>query len=321
MDLMPQGLRLPDAELAAWVAEAVGRDPASVTILSRGENPYTSTWPTETVRCRIGGEREMRLMVKNGPCGVRNAHGHLVGPAYESVVYQTVLPEIHVSHPFVAFRRDPGTQWGRLLLEHLEEGWWRVNRFPDPHAIVRVAAWLGGFHAKGAARVHDFAGVLPVYDAEYYAGWARRSARYVAHLGDDVGWLTDVCREFVDVGARLAAGPSTVVHGELYPQNVLVTGTLIRPVDWEWTGVGAGEVDLAALTEGWSAELTEASERMYADVRWLGVPPRDHAWRLDAARIYMHLRWLGDRTDRLGARELPERLEDLQRIARRIGML
>jgi thiamine kinase-like enzyme len=92
-------------------------------------------------------------------------------------------------------------------------------------------------------------------------------------------------------------------------------------VDWEWTGVGAGEVDLAALTEGWSAELTEASERMYADVRWLGVPPRDHAWRLDAARIYMHLRWLGDRTDRLGARELPERLEDLQRIARRIGML
>jgi hypothetical protein len=313
--------RLPvDAQLAASVAYALHREPASITIVSRHKNVHTSTWPSEIVDCRIGCDGEMRLLVKHGRSGVRNAHGHAVGPAYEAAVYETVLGGVGLAHPYLGCRHDPRSQSSCIVLDYLDDGWWRLHR-TDPPAIVRVAAWLGGFHASVAARVHTFRQTLNVYDAEYYKGWARRSLRYLDHLGDEYRWLGDVCRGFGAIAARLADGPVTVVHGEFYPENVLVHDERIRPVDWEWAGIAAGEVDLAALTDGWSAELTEASERAYAAARWPGGAPPDFGWRLDAARVYMHLRWLGDRTDRIRAPELRTRLEDLKATAQRLGIV
>jgi hypothetical protein len=315
-------LRLPgETELAAVLAQVLRCDPALVTITSRNENVHTSTWPSEIVDCRIGRDREMRLLVKHGPSGVRNAHGHPVGPEYEAAVYETVLGPAGLSHPFLGARHEPGSQSSCIVLECLDDGWWRLNRVEDPRAIVRVAAWAGAFHAGAATRARGLAGVLNVYDTEYYAGWARRSLRYPPQLASEFGWLGDVCLAFAQIGARLAAGPLTVVHGEFYPENLLVHDEAIRPVDWEWAGVAAGEVDVAALTEGWTADLTKASERAYAEARWPGGAPADYAWRLDAARVYLHLRWLGDRTDRLQAPELTARLEDLETVARRLGML
>jgi hypothetical protein len=35
----------------------------------------------------------------------------------------------------------------------------------------------------------------------------------------------------------------------------------------------------------------------------------------------MHLRWLGDRTDRIDAPELTARLKDLEAVAQRLGMV
>jgi hypothetical protein len=310
-----------ELELATAVARVLHRDPLSVDILRRRENVHTSTWPSEIVDCRIGRDRVIRLLIKHGPRGVRNAHGNPVGPEYEGAIYETVLRGAGLSHPFLGSRYDSGSQSSCIVLEYLGEGWWRLNRVEDPRAIVRVAAWLGAFHADAATRVPALAGALNVYDAEYYAGWAQRSLRYLPHLADDFAWLGDVCQAFGRIGDRLAAEPLTVVHGEFYPENVLLRDEAIRPVDWEWAGVAAGEVDLAALTEGWSAELTEASERAYAEARWPGSAPADYAWRLDAARVYMHLRWLGDRTDRMQAPELTARLEDLETVARRLGIV
>jgi hypothetical protein len=309
--------RLPgELELVRSVAHVLRCDRASLTILSRHENVHTSSWPSEIVECRIGRGRAMRLLVKHGPYCARNAHGHPVGPAYEAVVYESVLREAGLSHPYLGSRHDPGSHSSCIVLEYLDDGWWRLNRVEDPCAIVRVAAWVGAFHAGAAGRA---CGPLNVYDAAYYAGWARRSLRYLPDLGDDFQWLRNVCSVFLEMGPRLAAGPPTVIHGELYPENVMVHDEAIRPVDWEWAGVAAGELDVAALTEGWSAELTEASQRAYAEARWPGGAPTGYAWRLDAARVYMHLRWLGDRTDRLGAPELTARLKDLHVVARRLG--
>jgi Phosphotransferase enzyme family len=313
--------RPPEPQLATSVAMALGCDPAAVTIVRRYINVHTSTWPSEIVDCRLAGGRALRLLVKHGPCGVRNAHGHPVGPEYEAAVYESVLRGLGLAHPFRGARRDPGSQSVTIVLDYLEDGWWRLNRVADPRTIVEVAAWIGAFHRDTGARAGAQAGLLNVYDSPYYAGWARRSLRYLAHIPADFGWLRDVCGSFEHLGRGLAAGPLTVVHGELYPQNVLVRGDAIRPLDWEWAGIAAGEVDLAALTEGWSAELTEASERAYADARWPGGGgPRDFARRLDVARVYMHLRWLADRTDRVEAPELRARLEDLRLVAQRLGI-
>jgi hypothetical protein len=314
-------LPLPgDAELAGWVAGVLGHDPGAVAVLAREENVYTSTWPSEIVDCRAGSEGRLRLLLKYGPRDVRNAHGNPVGPAYEARVYETVLAPAGLAHPFRGSVRPRGSRSLCLVLEYLDSGWWRLNRVEDPRAIVRVAARLGAFHAVAAARAGALAGALNAYDAEYYEGWAGRSLRYVPGLADRFGWLEHVCRRFGGLGARLAAAPPTVVHGEFYPQNVLVHDDAIRPVDWEWAGLAAGEVDLAALTEGWSPELTSASERAYARARWPDGAPDEFAWRLDVARVYMHLRWLGDRTDRAAAPELAVRLADLEVVAARLGI-
>ncbi len=145
--------RLPDEpELATAVARALNRDRGSVSILRRRENVHTSTWPSEIVDCRVGCDREMRLLVKHGPRGIRNAHGHPVGPEYEAAVYETVLREVDRAHPFLGSPHDPGSESSCIVLEHLGEGWWRLNRDEDPRAIVRVATWLGAFHADAAAR-------------------------------------------------------------------------------------------------------------------------------------------------------------------------
>jgi thiamine kinase-like enzyme len=106
---------------------------------------------------------------------------------------------------------------------------------------------------------------------------------------------------------RAVALPRMVIHGELYPSNVLVAGERICPVDWEMAGSGPGIVDLAALASGFRSEETEAilaacgdADRVAFDcarlplaVRWPGwsrawSPPlqHEHDWRaevLDAA--------------------------------------
>jgi len=313
-------MALTARELAHCVAEALGRDPSAVTILAREENVHTSTWPSEIVDCEVEGAGELRLLLKHGPREARNAHGRAVGPAYEATVYETLLAPAGLAHPFVGAARPAGSNTTCLVLQYLDSGWWRLNRVEDPRAILRVAAWVGAFHAGAAARVGELAGALNLYDAEFYEGWARRACRYLPDLANRYQWLEPVCRRFTRLGAQLASGPLTIVHGEFYPENVLVHDDAIRPLDWEWAGLGAGEIDLASLTEGWSPELTAASVRVYAYARWPGGAPDDFAWRLDVARIYLHLRWLGDRTDRTAAPELAGRLADLEVVASRLGI-
>jgi len=313
-------MELIGGELEAGLAGLLGRGESAVSIVARRRNADASTWPSEIVDCRIGRAGRLRLLLKHGPREVRNAHGHLVGPAYEAGVYETVLAPAGLAHPFLGTIRPEDSSTLCLVLEYLGSGWSRLNRVEDPRAIVRAASWLGAFHARTAAQAGALAGELNRYDAEFYEGWARRSLRYLPDLDERFGWLGHVCRRFGRLGAQLAAGPLVIVHGELYPQNVLVGRDAIRPIDWEWAGLAAGEVDLAALTEGWSAEVTGASVRAYAHARWRGGAPDDLAWRLDAARVYLHLRWLGDRTDRAAAPELSARLADLEVVASRLGI-
>jgi Phosphotransferase enzyme family len=313
-------MELTADELAASVAAVLGRDPSALAILARQRNVQTSTWPSEIVECRVGCDGGLRLLLKHGPRDAHNAHGHPVGPAYEAIVYETVLAPAGLSHPFLGSVCPPGSRSMCLVLEYLDQGWWRMNLAEDVRTIVRVAAWLGAFHRAATERTDALASALNVYDTEYYKGWARRSLRYVPELPDAFRWLGQVCRGFGRLGAHLASGPLTVVHGEFYPHNVLVHGDAVRPVDWEWAAVAAGEVDLAALTEGWGPVLAAASERAYAHARWPDGAPDDFLWRLDVARVYMHLRWLGDRKDRAASPHLAARLADLEVVASRVGI-
>ena len=102
-----------------------------------------------------------------------------------------------------------------------------------------------------------------------------------------------------------------VIHGELYPSNVLVGEHAVWVVDWETAAAGPAVVDVAALLSGWpaasAAKLLETygavdplaldCARLHLAVRWLGwsagwSPPPEHArdWRLEAELAASRLR-------------------------------
>ena len=112
--------------------------------------------------------------------------------------------------------------------------------------------------------------------------------------------------------------PPTVVHGEFYPENILVREGAIYPIDWESTALAAGEIDLASLTEGWSEDVARDCEEQYRQVRWPGGPPDGFYRRLWTARLYLQFRWLGDHPET----DVSEwRLEALLVAGQRLGLL
>ncbi len=157
------------------------------------------------------------------------------------------------------------------------------------------------------ARLHDHFVELPPtdflvrYDRSYFELWPARAG--VSLSGYEA------------VVERLAALPTTLVHGELYASNVLVAESRVCVVDWELAGVGPGVLDVAALTTGWPdperSTLAEAyrsalarppdADRFAADlscaslhlaVQWLGwssewTPPPEHArdWRAELPKL------------------------------------
>lgn len=80
--------------------------------------------------------------------------------------------------------------------------------------------------------------------------------------------------------------PQTVIHGELYPQNVILTETGPVVLDWESAGWGPGVLDLAVLTQGsWDRDLVADCEDAYRGNAGL---PNGGTFRqgLAAARVF-----------------------------------
>ena len=110
---------------------------------------------------------------------------------------------------------------------------------------------------------------------------------------------------------------ATPVHGEYYPQNVLVQGDTVRPIDWETAAVGAGEIDIAALTERWPTDTALLCRRAYAQARWPGGESADWRRRLGLAGLYLHFRWIAS----AAWRDKPElwRLREVRSLSAELG--
>lgn len=94
------------------------------------------------------------------------------------------------------------------------------------------------------------------------------------------------------ISALLATAP-TLIPGDLSPANTPIHGRKSIPIDWEWAGIGAGEVDPTAMVDGWPME-TEACLARYQESMWpLGEPALVER-RLAAARVFLAARGLGD---------------------------
>jgi thiamine kinase-like enzyme len=190
--------------------------------------------------------------------------------------------------------------------------------------MAQTACWLARFHSAQQSRVRDSAlSFLKRYDAEYYRGWAQRTFEYTRSFQTRFPWLAELNQCEDAWFAPLLAAAQTIIHGESYAKNVLVRGNSSFIVDWESAAVAAGEVDLAALTdgEGWTATVVRRCEEGYRSARWPeGVPAR-HEHTLAAARIYLQFRWLGERPDWTVREKTLWRFDHLHAAAEQAGLI
>ncbi len=322
--MRPPELPQLKAGLTRVLSKSVGR-PVEVEIGGRRPNPYQSTSASEIVDCRLGDAPPLVLLCKYGGdtptlTGAVEYYGDI---AYEGDVYQNVLARTDCSVPrfYGSFHEpDSGRRW--LVLEYLGGGQ-SVSKMVYQYPLSLAAAWIGRFHMLHEDTVcSPRFSFLTRYDQWYYHRWVQRVLRLSGSLGEKAPWMAELCTAFLGPVADRLLSHTTVIHGEYYPKNVLIRDGTVYPIDWECAAVAAGEIDLAALTEGWPEEESRACQRAYVEARWQGRGPSGFEQRLDAARIYFQLRWLGGRYSNSTSDSYPQwRLELMYQCGRRLGIL
>ena len=208
-------------------------------------------------------------------------------PRREPAVYRRLLGPAGIGPRCLA----SGDDW--VLLERVDAAvLWQVGEISTWKA---VAAFVATMHRRLAGL--PVAGVpLVRYDGALAAIWRERAAA--------AGVPATVLAAHERAADRLDGLPVALIHGELYPSNVLVRragaddtadGVRVWPIDWEVAGRGPAVLDVAALSAGWpDGPHRAAIERAYLTAS--GRSAADAvAWRADlrAARLLICVQWLG----------------------------
>lgn len=283
-----------DRALIAGLASVLGVLPSTIILLDRRPHEYTSTFPMELVSCEAGGGVQHHLFIKYSADTAHPAFGHRGGVPYEASVYQRVLEPLAMGTPKChGVYEDPQTGWTWLVLQYIDHA---MRCFDEPESIVDAAAWIGRFHAAcESVAVQRAQPWLKSYDAAYLSSWLERALEFSQKLPYAAGWLATAAPKLRDAFAEFVEHPATIIHGEYYVKNILVRGAAVHPVDWESAALSRGEIDLACLTDNWDEQTKRACRAAYCEARWSGDTPSDFDRALDLARIYVSLRWLGDR--------------------------
>ncbi len=306
----------PDIQsLALGLGSVLASQNASeLTNLDRERNAYSSGSFSEIVTCQFADGRALRLFFKYAqfPFGA-DYHDASHEPfevmpwsnvPYEAEVYRQVLEPLRLSTPkFYGTYNEPDTGRLWLVLEHLENAI-PLDELADTHMCL-ASSWLGRFHAAAEPLATTTSPpFLKKIDTEYYLAFARRalSAKW---LDPSFWWLPDLCWRFRYIVASTLTPRPTIVHGDYYRNNILLSDGNIHPVDWEQAAIGLGELDLACLTFRWPAEIAQQCEIEYQKSRWPQGAPADFEVVLNAARLVLYLdemrnlpNW-PDRNDRL----------------------
>lgn len=288
-----------------------------VVVVGRRRHQYASTYPADVVtyRCEDGSIGSMH--VKYGENRVHDtAHGHRGPLEEEARAYRELVAPTGLSAPrlYGTHLDDRGSAW--LLIEHLE-GAVELDEAPDPEgALVLTATWIGTFQ-----RWHDDAATTTSslrYDRQYYRGWLDRTVAYAGPWSARLPWLCELANACEPLLAELSDAPPSVIHGELTPSNVLFRAGQVYPVDWQSTAVALGEIDVVALLDKWPIAIADRGATAYIAARYERPAP-GQSRRLDLARLYWDLRWLGDRPEWTALDKVGPRFEHLHAVVGRLN--
>jgi hypothetical protein len=238
-------------------------------VTRRAPYAYTTSWPLEEVDVVQDDGRPLELLVKRLQGTETGKPPFIRDPAREVEAYVLLAPEgLGTPRCYAS-----GRWW--LALEKVPGGplWQRG----DLKSWEAAARWAARLHQRFAGRVLHGRHLLD-HDATYYRRWLARARESAGEA------MTSLLPASEIAISRLLALPQTLIHGELYPSNVVVTGSRIAAVDWEMAAIGPGVIDLAALIAGWDES---SQQRMIA-----AFGPTELA-DLAAARLMLALQWLG----------------------------
>ncbi|MCE3267169.1 MAG: putative homoserine kinase type (protein kinase fold) [Solirubrobacterales bacterium] len=310
-------------ELTRGLTRILGEVSGTVSVFDRRRNPYAATFASEIVTCGLGDDRALRLFCKYGPMTHPDVDIGRRGLEYEAGIYREVLEALPVETvPFYGDYRDPNNERCWLVLGHIDQAIHAHKASAQGAAMQAAARWIGEFHRLTEPLVPS--GVpdwVERYDAQHYARWARRTRALAGDLRGRHPWLAPACEAYESLVKHLVARSTTVVHGDYYPDNILLSDGRLWPLDWEWAAVGVGEIDLAALTFSWPPELMASCETSYARARWGNAVPVDFETTLAAARLYLCFRYMGISQEYIRDERRRWRFQAVRDLSERLGLI
>jgi phosphotransferase family enzyme len=297
-------------ELSSVLAEMMGA--RAVTVFDR-RAPFHAN--CEVVRFRIEDRNTHRVLCKYGAGPLDPSHGLRGGVSYEAEVYRRIHVPLKADVPhFYGVSEDGSTGLTWLFLKYVAG-----HRVHSEEEVLKAADWIGRFHQRSAEFVAVTRGRR--YRPRTYVGFCRRASEFADPLKARHPWFLPVCESFAGIADELDSEPRTVIHGEYSPHNILCRRGHVVPVDWETAAAGPGELDLGSLVDGWPVKVARRAARAYRDARWPEGAPAGFKRRMELARLFVHLRWLGDRAEWTTDGSSDWRFPAMRAIAARLGLL
>lgn len=290
-----------------------------VEVLERRPNPFASSFPSEIVECRWADGAERPILIKEHMAGIHDGYGYWEGAGYEASVYLRVLAGLDLGTPrYLGSWLDEAARRHFMAIEYVSG--LRLNKAPMER-LADVARWTATLHARASARAMADEEVRR-YDDSFFRGWSGRALEFIRQVRPASSWVRPLMRYFDTVCIpQLLAADQVLVHGELYPENVIVSPDRVCTVDWQSAAIGAGEIDLASLLEGyWPEDIVARCWETYTATRiaaGLAAPSRA---AYEAAQLYWPIRWLGHSLDDTALPERARYLDHLERAAISLGL-
>jgi len=295
---VPVGPRISDAALADALARAL---PTPVRIRARRDSPYASSFPLAELDVEAGDGAQMAVVWKDltpGALlpGARLARDGVAADGTRELRAYELLAGAGLGTPrLVAAVDEPGRAW--LFVEAVRGA--RLEHVGDPTAWEAAARWLARAHIELTARADALgAAAPPAADPAAHACPPRWQPpdldAAVARAGDPQRRrrIAELAPALAAACAQVTAAPPAVIHGELFPANVLIDGDRVCVLDWETIARGPALLDLAALTAGAWDDPDEPLAEAYRQA--LPAPPPRDAFYADlaAARLLTAAHWL-----------------------------
>jgi Phosphotransferase enzyme family len=288
-------------------------DGRTVIALRRHPYRYATSASLEEVIVVTEGGAEVALLLKD-LCRQRlldqaraTKPDFLHEPRRELEAYRRILGPAGLGPRCHAAVGDPSRSRHWLLIEKVPGvELWQIEELSVWEA---VAAWVGGLHARFAARLAQVREANPYlleHSESWFRFWRKRAGAALARSTDRrARELERALGRYDEAVGALVALPRALVHGEFYPSNVLVVreddSIRVCPVDWEMSAIGPGLIDLAALVGGWAStergRLADAYCRGLAAAGPAGPAPETLDPGLSLCRLHLALQWLGWSSD------------------------